>query len=44
MIVPRPGTDKNSERGVGRLLSDPERLLGIERRKKRPGIGLSWGA
>ena len=36
-------TDTNSGTGVGRLLSDPEGVLGIERRNKRPGRGLDWG-
>lgn len=41
MVVPRLGTDKNSGRVVSRLLSDPEEVLEIER-KKRSGRGPGW--
>lgn len=42
MVALRLGTDNNSGEVVGMPLSDPEEVLGIER-KKRPGRRLSWG-
>lgn len=41
MVVPRLGTDENSGRVVSRLLSDPEEVLEIER-KKRSGRKPGW--